>query len=416
MEDKTFEQYLDEAFDELEEAERELDLQLLDEDISEEFCFEPTSRDTAILSLYEGDEETVVVPGQIGGFRVTAIADGAFFMRDKLQTLILPDSVETIRDFALQECRALRRLVLPRNLRSLGKMAISGSPLLEKVELPAECEKYVLREGILFSADGTSLLLCPPAGGLCEYAVPEGVRRIEKQAFNDCTTLQKVTLPEGLQSIDELAFSNTGLREVDLPDSLTELGNYAFSSCRHLRRISLGESLWRINGGCLAGCCALKEIGLHPLNPALQLEDGFLLDDTGRVLICAVPGRMRGKVILPHRIRELEDYAFASCDRMTHLRLHEDVERIGSCAFGECSALQKIRIPDKVREIGFFTFVDCRALEEVILNEGLRAISGFAFVGCNALRQVQIHRHTIIECAEEEATFYDCPAKIELLP
>ena len=183
MEDKTFEQYLDEAFDELEEAERELDLELLDEDISEEFCFERTSRDTAILSLYEGDEETVVVPGQIGGFRVTAIADGAFFMRDKLQTLILPDSVETIRDFALQECRALRRLVLPRNLRSLGKMAISGSPLLEKVELPAECEKYVLREGILFSADGTSLLLCPPAGGLCEYAVPEGVRRAGQLCF-----------------------------------------------------------------------------------------------------------------------------------------------------------------------------------------------------------------------------------------
>ncbi len=197
MTDKTYETYLEEAFSELEAAERELDLQMLYEEIDDDFYFEPLSRDTAILKLYDGDAASVVVPGRIGGFRVTAIANGAFFMRETMRELILPDTVEHIHSFAIQECGSLERLVLPVNLHTFGDMAVCGVPFLAEIELPAACACYTLQDGILFTGDGEGLLLCPPCCGLTEYEVPAGVRYIANGAFDDCRTLERIVLPEG---------------------------------------------------------------------------------------------------------------------------------------------------------------------------------------------------------------------------
>jgi hypothetical protein len=58
----------------------------------------------------------------------------------------------------------------------------------------------------------------------------ENVEEVYKNAFEDVTRLKELTLPEGLQTIGDSAFSNTGLTELTLPESLQTIGDSAFSN------------------------------------------------------------------------------------------------------------------------------------------------------------------------------------------
>ena len=64
---------------------------------------------------------------------------------------------------------------------------------------------------------------------------------IAPSAFSLCTSLEKVTLPEGLLYIDSLAFSQTGLTSITLPKSLEYLGFIAFTCCDNLAEINIPD-------------------------------------------------------------------------------------------------------------------------------------------------------------------------------
>lgn len=413
--EKSFEQFLKEAFEELEIAERELAMQALYEGMDDHFEFEPLSGKTAILTDYTGEDETAEIPAQVGAFTVTAVGRCAFLLKEGLQAILLPDTVETIRDFAVQNCRQVQRIVLPRNLRNFGKYAIYGAPALQRLELPGDCAHYTLRDGILYNREMTELIFCPPACGLTRYVVPDTVRKIRPRAFYGCRTLREIRLPEGLRSIGEWAFANTGLTNVILPDSLTELEDHTFAGCRAMEWAALGADLWRINGSCFSGCPSLKIFFLDARNTDLQMRDGYLLDSSGRKLIYALPGQTKGTIFLPSDIHELGCHAFDGCTEVVEVVLHSEVEQIGTCAFEGCSSLQRMELPPKVTVVEDYVFCDCTALKQVELHEAIRTVSGFAFVGCSGLKKIRLHRHTIIDTPDYNDKFYHCPARIEIV-
>ena len=90
---------------------------------------------------------------------------------------------------------------------------------------------------------------------LTRVTIPEGVTTIEGYAFFVCTSLTKVTIPEGVTHIGNRAFwSCTSLTSVSLPASVTHIGNRAFWGCTSLTSVSLpasltecGEAFYRLN-------------------------------------------------------------------------------------------------------------------------------------------------------------------------
>ena len=90
------------------------------------------------------------------------------------------------------------------------------------------------------------------------------MKRLEWGAFNGYddgklnTTLQKVVLNEGLESIGDSCFSfNNGLREVEIPSSVQSIGECAFYECDNLSRVTLQKGLQSI-GNCCFRCSAFK--------------------------------------------------------------------------------------------------------------------------------------------------------------
>ena len=104
------------------------------------------------------------------------------------------------------------------------------------------------------------------------------VTRIAYRAFSGCTTLQNVTLPEGLQSINQWAFENcSSLQSITFPEGLQTIGYEAFFDCLVLQSVALPSTLQNIKEGAF-DCCLLEDItSLATIPPAIY-EDSFDTD------------------------------------------------------------------------------------------------------------------------------------------
>ena len=74
--------------------------------------------------------------------------------------------------------------------------------------------------------------------GLTSITIPDSVTSISGYAFEDCSSLTSITIPEGVTSIDGSAFNGcSNLTEVTIPNSVTSIGSYAFYGCRSLNNV-----------------------------------------------------------------------------------------------------------------------------------------------------------------------------------
>ncbi|MBQ5398583.1 MAG: leucine-rich repeat domain-containing protein [Ruminococcus sp.] len=86
---------------------------------------------------------------------------------------------------------------------------------------------------------------------------------IGASAFQNCSSLTEINLPDSLTSIGSSAFQSCmSLTEINLPDSLTSIGNSAFSSCSALTEINFPDSLKTIGTAAFSNCLALTELTL----------------------------------------------------------------------------------------------------------------------------------------------------------
>ena len=170
-----------------------------------------------LQKLRDSSAVEVVVPAEIDGRSVVAIADAAFAYTGLLTSITLPESVEKIGANAFFRCVSLTDVALPNALREIGSSAFDLCESLRSLRLPNALEtlapdafnrcasltellvspgntRFRSVDGVLFDADGKTLLRCPP-GKSGAYVVPSGAERIAPGAFDGCAFLTSVALP-----------------------------------------------------------------------------------------------------------------------------------------------------------------------------------------------------------------------------
>lgn len=97
---------------------------------------------------------------------------------------------------------------------------------------------------------------------LTSVVIPNAVTEIASNTFRDCTNLASITIPHSVTRIDSYAFENCGMKSIAIPNSVTYIGKRAFSGCKRLQSISVPRSVTGLGMNVFADCPSLTSITL----------------------------------------------------------------------------------------------------------------------------------------------------------
>lgn len=229
-------------------------------------------------------QETLTIPETIDGKPVVAIASYAFSSLESAipeiyaKEIILPHTIELIDDYAFCNVNRLEKIVLPKELRHIGKQALPDGYGCTAIWNVAG-EQYSFENGFVIEKSTGAAIHCF-SSGTSEIVIPDGIvelgeylffrwpvtqvrfppslRVIGEGAFAECTELTAVTFPENLILIDDYAFSMCDkLNSLSFPDTLLYIGESAFqqqnlASYGQLTELELNEGLLYIGDDAFA--------------------------------------------------------------------------------------------------------------------------------------------------------------------
>lgn len=325
------------------------------------------------LGAYAFRAERILYGGTVGDFcrlnRSSLTPTELYIGGEPISSLTVPESLSELGGYAFQGLLGLTELRFGTGVKQIGGYAFSatGPALVIRYEgTPADwCRikfgnNYRSSEfSICFNGEETpteAIVLDGSAPEIPDYAfscakiksveIGEGVKRIGRFAFGNCSYLSDFTIGGDVESIGEGAFSGCGVGlpvRMRLSEKTTALGLNAFQ-------------------GCLI---AYVEVAAE--NPVYSDEDGVLFN------------KEKTELILFPRAYAAESYTAPS-----------SVKKVSACAFWGARNLKSVVFPDSVTEIGEQAFYCATALESAVLGNGALTIGELAFAGCRALNCVRI--------------------------
>lgn len=131
----------------------------------------------------------------------------------KAGSYTLLDTCETISNVAFYSSR-LSALTLDANLKSIGTRAFESMWNLTAINVKTGNTSFKAVDGVLYSADGSMLILYPLKKPDTEFEIPEGVTKLADMAFYQYRAIKKVTLPSTLASVDGYFMDGVPLEEM----------------------------------------------------------------------------------------------------------------------------------------------------------------------------------------------------------
>lgn len=214
----------------------------------------------------------------------------------------------------------------------------------------------------------------------------KSLSHVSDDAFNGCSLLESVTLPESVKTIGQRAFADcASLSSVTLNDGLEAIGVEAFRSCYNLFEIHLPSSLTTIGEGVFKDC-----INIERFYGTSVAADGRTLC-CGNVLIAyAFSAQAKFAYQVPATVERIGDAAFYNCRNILSFSLHEDVRSIGSEAFFGCGLLADIDLDTGLEDIGEMAFARCFSLKEITIPGTVSQIGYNAFADKTALQKLYV--------------------------
>ena len=235
------------------------------------------------------------------------------------------------------------------------RLFIGEKPILPQTfeDLSTKATEEELREdlvdewGVKYSKDGRKLLKAPyELNGT--YSIKEGTQIICDSAFDHCSALRSVVIPDGVTFIGDYAFMDcSSLSRLVIPESVTSIGDGAFSFCESLTSIIIPDSVTSIGADAFGNCTSLSNIDI------------------------------------PEGVTSIENGVFCGCHSLSNIVIPNSVTSIGDDAFHTCSSLTNIDIPDGVTSIGNNAFMSCSSLEYISLPKSVICLNGNPFPAWN---------------------------------
>ena len=258
-----------------------------------------------------------------------------------------------------------------------------------------------------------------------EYTIPYGIESIAEYAFSGLSSLKKINIPDTVKYIGSGAFSYTGISEVVIPEGVKKISNYLFSGCTNLSKVTIPDSVTYIGYSAFEGCKNISGEFIIPEN--VTYIGGYAFVDTnitnfkfqrddkityiGERAFCYTPwynAQPDGDLYIEDVFLEIKSPSSdetptvesvnikdgtrviacgALCGYEGSITVPDSIEYINDEAFSYSSATNDV-ITKNVVEIGAFAFAECHNITELNIPKSLKVIDDYAFAECCNLTTV----------------------------
>ena len=258
---------------------------------------------------------------------------------------------------------------------------------------------------------------------ITSITIPNSVTSIGSSAFADCTSLTSVTIPNSVTTISDLAFYACPIENATIPTNAissipkaslktvvinggTSIGDRAFSGCDSLESLTIPNSVTSIGAYAFRDCTSLTSVnylgtieqwcniefnGYYYANPLYYAKSLYL------------NGELLTELVIPNTVTEIKDYAFHGCTSITSITIPNSVTSIGEGAFKYCTSLTSVNCLGTIEQWCNIKFGDYYAnplyyakrlylngelLTELVIPNTVTKIKDYAFEGCSSLKSV----------------------------
>lgn len=383
----------------------------------------------------------------------TVIADGVFEAGAKYLKYIDLKGIVLIGANAFQGCKYITEVTIPDSVQYIGENAFADSGIKTVIvdakltEVPTGTFKNTPLSTIIFKnqddickigkgAFANTTLTAYPLTNCSQTVI------IDKSAFEGCTQLASLKLPDNVTYVGDRAFSNcTALKDLTTGAKCGLIGHQAFEGCSSLTSIKLNGGLGYIGHQAFKDCISLVNGPDMPstlsfkasgtafsnssaavMNQYIEAEDS-MAEATNEYLIgnsytakvygdgkSTAYGLFEGctalrKVTLPESSSMIPQDYCKGCTSLTSITFDKDQLREGiqDGAFSGCVNLQETAIEIVPRYIGREAFKNCSALRQ-IPNNKTEVVAGSAFENCTSLHDIDLTSYICLDSAFKGCT------------
>ena len=183
--------------------------------------FESIDSDTVQITGYNGgpvQPHEVVIPAEVPTTedgstvkRVVRIADMAFYSMSSVRSLVLPEGLEEIGEFAFAKCVQLESVKIPTTLKTMATGVFYGCEKLKDIGAIAGSQLTEIPNWCYWGCNSLTTL-----------TIPAGIKTLGTAAFYECRGLTEITLSDGVETLGDMCFMNAeNLETLTLPATLT---------------------------------------------------------------------------------------------------------------------------------------------------------------------------------------------------
>ena len=216
--------------------------------------------------------------------------------------------------------------------------------------------------------------------------------------INNGTELEVTSKYRGSNSYSSSVVIPEEVTYMNRTRKVTSIGEYAFEYCSDLTSITIPNSVTNIGGGAFSHCDGLKSITIPSSVTSIGKEAFYDCDGLTSITI-------------PNSVTSIGIEAFYDCNGLTSVTIGTSVTSIGEYAFRRCTGLTSIKIPNSVTSIGDGAFRYCSGLTSVTIGNSVTSIGDYAFQNCSSLTSITIP-NSLTSIGKEAFSGWDLPEVI----